>query len=172
MKEIFERVSIYYRQKCKNDKISVYLRSLETIADKNEGQRSRRAKELLTKYRMSDRPDRKTARKYDKRKIGNPSFNINKIENSTVDVQGNISKIINNASDQNDRPAKKKKPSYVEPKSEEEEFEEGLTMFFKSSELSQMQELVSEAIKNSNDNFNIYFYLSDYTSLSNTDLKV
>ncbi|CAG8731210.1 5706_t:CDS:1, partial [Dentiscutata heterogama] len=34
-----------------SEKIGIYLRSLEVIADNEEGQRSKRAKELLLKYR-------------------------------------------------------------------------------------------------------------------------
>ncbi|CAG8802213.1 8729_t:CDS:1, partial [Dentiscutata erythropus] len=57
----------------------------------------------------TNQPDCQTARKYDKYKIDNSSISINKIENSTVDIQGVVLKIkiINNVSDYNNRPVKK-----------------------------------------------------------------
>ncbi|CAG8489171.1 1424_t:CDS:2, partial [Dentiscutata erythropus] len=92
-----------------SEKIGVYLRSLEAIANNEEGQRSKRAKELLGKYRENDRSDRQKSRNWN-----NDNFLIS-INNSTVsgNVQGIVSnkKIISNALDQKDIKSKKDEES-------------------------------------------------------------
>ncbi|CAG8529332.1 122_t:CDS:10, partial [Cetraspora pellucida] len=146
-----------------SEKIGIYLRSLEVIADNEEGQRSKRAKELLLKYRervvlrsrlkadLNNRPDRQKARNLNNGRIsGNPSISIN---NSTVsgNVQGIVSKrkVISDALGQKNIQTKKQRLPYVEQNIENEDVKKGLPLFFESSQLLSLQEMISETIKSS-----------------------
>ncbi|CAG8721528.1 10892_t:CDS:2, partial [Dentiscutata heterogama] len=82
----------------------------------------------------NNRPDRQKARNLNNGRIsGNPSISIN---NSTV--SGNVQGIVS-----------REKLLYVEQNIENEDVKKGLPLFFESSQLLSLQEMISETIKSS-----------------------